>query len=66
MAAFARVLEATRANLNVMKRLRDLRTGRLEYTVPQLMGRSRKGARMGTISSAFSIMSQALDADQAA
>jgi hypothetical protein len=31
MAAFAGVLEATRANLNVMQRLRDLRAGRLEY-----------------------------------
>jgi hypothetical protein len=31
MAVFARVLEATRANLNVMNRLRELRTGRLEY-----------------------------------
>jgi hypothetical protein len=31
MTVFARVLEATRANLNVMRRLRDLRSGRLEY-----------------------------------
>ncbi len=31
MAVFARVLEATRANLNVMNRLRELREGRLEY-----------------------------------
>ena len=31
MAVFARVLEATRANLNVMNRLRELRQGRLEY-----------------------------------
>ena len=31
MATFSRVLEATQANLNVMKRLRDLRAGRLEY-----------------------------------
>jgi hypothetical protein len=31
MAVFARVLEATRANLNVMKRLRELRAGHLEY-----------------------------------
>jgi len=30
-AVFARVLEATRANLNVMNRLRELRGGRLEY-----------------------------------
>jgi hypothetical protein len=31
MAVFARVLEATRANLDVMNRLRELREGRLEY-----------------------------------
>lgn len=31
MAVFARVLEATRANLNVLRRLRDLRMGRSEY-----------------------------------
>jgi hypothetical protein len=31
MAIFARVLEATRGNLEVMNRLRELREGRLEY-----------------------------------
>jgi hypothetical protein len=31
MAVFVRVLEATRANLKVMNRLRDLRAGRFEY-----------------------------------
>ena len=31
MAVFARVLEATRANLNVMKRLKEMRRGELEY-----------------------------------
>ncbi len=31
MAVFAGVLEATRSNLNVMNRLRELRAGRLEY-----------------------------------
>jgi len=31
MAVFARVMEATRANLAVMKRLQELRAGRLEY-----------------------------------
>jgi hypothetical protein len=31
MAVFARVLEATRTNLNVMKRLREMRLGELEY-----------------------------------
>ena len=33
MAVFARVLEATRANLLVLKRLRALREGSLGYTV---------------------------------
>jgi hypothetical protein len=36
MAVFARVLEATRANLNVMNRLRELRAGRLEYRASHL------------------------------
>ena len=36
MAVFARVLEATRANLNVMNRLRELRGGRLEYREGQM------------------------------
>lgn len=31
LAVFARIIEATRANLGVMNRLRDLRLGRLEY-----------------------------------
>jgi hypothetical protein len=31
MAIFARVLEATRANLAVMSRLRELRLGQIEY-----------------------------------
>jgi len=31
LAAFGRVLEATRANLSVMKRLREMRFGELEY-----------------------------------
>jgi hypothetical protein len=38
MAVFARVLEATRANLNVMNRLRELRAGRLEYREPPAQG----------------------------
>ncbi len=38
MAVFARVLEATRNNLQVMNRLRDLRTGRLEYSEMQARG----------------------------
>jgi hypothetical protein len=36
MAIFARVLDATRANLNVMNRLRELRAGRLEYRASHL------------------------------
>ena len=36
MAVFARVLEVTRANLNVMNRLRELRAGRLEYRAGRL------------------------------
>ena len=31
MAVFARILEATRCNLGVINRLRELRAGRLEY-----------------------------------
>lgn len=31
MATFARVLEVTRSNLTVMRRLRDLRQGMVEY-----------------------------------
>ncbi len=38
MAVFARVIEATRANLRVMNRLRELRTGRLEYSERQARG----------------------------
>src|SRR5664280_2739136 len=41
MAIFSRVLEATRANLNVMLRLRELRDGRLEYREDQVMGWKR-------------------------
>ncbi|MGD1063008.1 MAG: hypothetical protein ABR860_07075 [Terracidiphilus sp.] len=44
MAVFARVLEATRANLNVMKRLRELRAGRLEYTERQARGGAGAGS----------------------
>jgi hypothetical protein len=43
MAVFARVLEATHANLNVMKRLRELRAGRLEYTERQARGGAEGG-----------------------
>jgi hypothetical protein len=34
LAVFGRVLEATRANLEVMNRLRELQMGRLEYGQP--------------------------------
>ncbi|HEX4756943.1 MAG TPA: hypothetical protein VH308_03140 [Terracidiphilus sp.] len=37
MAVFARVLEATRANLGVMNRLRDLHAGRVEYGEQQVL-----------------------------
>lgn len=35
MAVFARVLDATRANLEVMRRLNDLREGRLEFNATE-------------------------------
>jgi hypothetical protein len=38
MAVLGRVLEATRANLKVMNRLRELRQGRLEYSERQVGG----------------------------
>ncbi len=38
MAVFARVLDATRGNLHVMNRLRELRLGRLEYSERQARG----------------------------
>ena len=47
MAVFARVLEATRANLNVMNRLRELRGGRLEYGEGQARGWAGTESRHG-------------------
>ncbi len=38
MAVFARVLEATRANLHVIHRLRELREDRLGYGLPPALG----------------------------
>lgn len=38
MAGFAGVLEATRANLNVLTQLRDHQQGRLEYCESQVRG----------------------------
>lgn len=46
MAVFARVLEATRGNLRVMNRLRELRMGRLEYSERQAAGRGWMPARL--------------------
>lgn len=50
MAVLARVLEATRANLDVMQRLRELRAGRVEYSERQL----RVGPAPGSPSAQFS------------
>jgi hypothetical protein len=47
MAVFARVLEATRANLNVMRRLRELRLGRLEYSEREARSWNRSVAGSG-------------------
>lgn len=47
MAVFARVLEATRANLQVMRRLWQLRTGCLEYGERQVLGWSPKEGSHG-------------------
>jgi hypothetical protein len=47
MAVFAKVLEATRANLNVINRLRDLRSGKLEYGEHQVRGWTRTESRHG-------------------
>ena len=38
MATFARVFQVTRANLEVMNRLRELRAGRPEYSQQQVQG----------------------------
>jgi hypothetical protein len=47
MALFARVLEVTRGNLNLMNRLRELRAGRLEYSETQARGWSRAESSHG-------------------
>jgi hypothetical protein len=47
MAVFARVLDAARANLNVMNRLRELRAGRLEYREPPAQGWGRTPSGYG-------------------
>jgi hypothetical protein len=48
MAVFSRVLDATRANLHVMNRLRELREGRLEYGGPQVQMLRRTGSGQGS------------------
>ena len=55
MAVFARVLEATRANVHVMNRLRELRAVRLEY--------SERQARGGTVSGSTAAGSARLGED---
>lgn len=47
MAVLSRVLDATRANLRVMNRLRALRTGRFEYSEPHEQGWPRTGSGHG-------------------
>ncbi len=47
MAVFARVLDATRANLHVMNRLRALRMGQLEYSERQARGATEAEAGHG-------------------
>jgi hypothetical protein len=47
MSVFARVLDATWANRNVMMRLRELRTGRLEYSERQARGEASTEAAHG-------------------
>jgi hypothetical protein len=47
MAVFARVLEVTRGNLNLMNRLRELRAGRLEYSEAQARGWPRAESSHG-------------------
>ncbi|MGO8758875.1 MAG: hypothetical protein ACLQG3_12200 [Terracidiphilus sp.] len=47
LAVYARVLEATRANRNVMRRLHQLRAVRLEYSERQVRGGSKVEATHG-------------------
>jgi hypothetical protein len=47
MAVFRRVLEATRANVQVIERLRELRSGRLEYAAWRGTGWSSTGSTHG-------------------
>jgi ABC-type transporter Mla subunit MlaD len=43
MALFDRVLDATRANLKVLRRLRELRSGHFEYSSPEWAAENRHG-----------------------
>jgi hypothetical protein len=54
MAVFARVLEATRANLQVMHRLRELRMKPIVYSEPEARGCGEIGRRAGAGGSAES------------
>jgi hypothetical protein len=47
MAIFAKVIEATRANLNVMNRLRELRGAPLEYSEVEARGWERRESGHG-------------------
>lgn len=50
MAVFARVLEATRANIRVMHRLQELRLGRLEYSERPELASGSGAAKTGEAS----------------
>jgi hypothetical protein len=47
MAIFARVLEATRANLKVMRRLREVRSAQLEYGPAETNGSTSEESEHG-------------------
>jgi hypothetical protein len=47
IAIFARVLEATRANLNVMRRLGEMRAAQLEYDPVQTVCKAFAGGEHG-------------------
>lgn len=64
LAVFARVLEATRANLSVMKRLRELRAGRVEYTERQARGCAGPGSPSPSTGGLKSLSRGAGDAEE--
>ncbi len=49
MATFARILEATRANVQVIESLRALRSGRLEYTAGPTVDFDRRWGSTGDL-----------------